>query len=277
MSELIFDIGMNNGDDVAYYLHDGYRVVGVEANPQLAESCGRRFHEHIRKGSLSIVNAGILEQPGTFTFYQSLENDGWSSFDSSAKRDHPGDWNEISVPCITTANLIAEHGKPFFMKVDIEGADIQTLHSLTPKQAPKYVSLELNYRDPFLEKLIALGYDAFKFVNGETFRPNPEIFEHQIAWRALRKLGRKLPVVRSAIRMLPQSIRAKSEYDPPGKHSPNGYDFGTHCSGPFGEEAAGEWMTGDQAKRWLRKTMADYKRGGHSVFWWDVHARHSAT
>lgn len=276
MSELVFDIGMNNGDDAAYYLHEGYRVVGVEANPALAGRCRQRFSEQIEQGRLTVVNAGILEQSGTFTFYQSQENDGWSSFDSSAKRDHPGEWLEISVPCITTARLIAEHGKPFFMKVDIEGADIQTLNSLTPTQAPKYVSLELNYRDPFLEKLVTLGYDAFKFVNGDTYYPNPEIFDHQIGWRALRKLGRKLPLVRRAVRAMPQSLRAKSEFDPPGKHSPSGYEFGAYCSGPFGEQAASGWMTARQAKRWLEKTMADYKRGGQSVFWWDVHARHSS-
>ena len=29
--DLIYDVGMNNGDDTAYYLHKGFRVVAVEA------------------------------------------------------------------------------------------------------------------------------------------------------------------------------------------------------------------------------------------------------
>ena len=36
---LVFDIGLNNGDDTAYYLHLGYRVIGVEANPLLVAAC----------------------------------------------------------------------------------------------------------------------------------------------------------------------------------------------------------------------------------------------
>jgi hypothetical protein len=33
---LIFDIGMHDGSDTAFYLHQGYAVVGVEADPTLA-------------------------------------------------------------------------------------------------------------------------------------------------------------------------------------------------------------------------------------------------
>jgi hypothetical protein len=32
----IFDIGMYDGAESAYYLQSGYRVVAVEANPELA-------------------------------------------------------------------------------------------------------------------------------------------------------------------------------------------------------------------------------------------------
>ena len=35
-NDVIFDVGMNNGDDTAYYLHLGCRVVAVEADPVLA-------------------------------------------------------------------------------------------------------------------------------------------------------------------------------------------------------------------------------------------------
>ena len=40
--DLIFDVGLHHGDDAAYYLSKGFRVVGIEANPQLAERCGRK-------------------------------------------------------------------------------------------------------------------------------------------------------------------------------------------------------------------------------------------
>ncbi len=183
----------------------------------------------------------------------------------------------MKIPCITTQQIIEEHGKPFFMKVDIEGADIQTLHSITPATAPAYVSLELNCTDPILERLIELGYSAFKFVNGDTYRPTPPIFRHQIGWRLFRKIGRLAPFVRDGMSRLPQRLRPKSEYDPPGKYSPTGYPFGSYSSGPFGEQAAGSWLSSVTALRWFRVLKNDSRRAGaENSFWWDVHARHAS-
>jgi len=273
---LVFDIGLHEGNDAAYYLHLGYRVVGVEANPLLADRCGRRFESEIRQGRMTVVNSGLLKEPGDFTFYRNLLDDGWSSFEPEKGRKGGG-WEELVVSCVTTRQLIAEYGKPFFMKVDIEGVDIQALHSITPDIAPAYVSLELNDTDPILERLIDLGYSTFKFVDGETYRPTPPIFDHQIVWRLLRKAGRLVPPVRKTISRLPQRLRPKSEWNPPGKYSPDGYPFAAHSSGPFGEQAAGSWLAADGALRWFRVLRDNYRREGKErLLWWDVHARHSS-
>ena len=37
--KLVYDVGVHRGDDTAYYLHKGFRVVGVEANPAMAATC----------------------------------------------------------------------------------------------------------------------------------------------------------------------------------------------------------------------------------------------
>lgn len=274
--DLIFDIGLHNGEDAAYYLHLGYRVAGVEANPLLTARCSQRFASEIREGRMTVINAGVLKEPGEFTFYRNLLDDCWSSFEPE-KGKKAGGWEEMKIPCVTTEQLIEKYGKPFFMKVDIEGADFQALHTLAPATAPEYVSLELSHTDPTLEKLIELGYTAFKFVNGETYRPSPPIFDHQTGWRLLRKAGRLVPIVRNTVCRLPQRFRAKSEYDAPGKYSPDGYAFTNHSSGPFGEQAAGAWLTPDAALRWFGALKRDYRRAGlEHELWWDVHARHSA-
>jgi len=274
---LVFDIGLNNGDDTAYYLGLGYHVIGIEANPVLATQCIQRFENEIRQGRVKVINAGVLKEPGTFTFYRNLSDDGWSSFEPE-KGQAGGRWEELTIHCVTTRQLIAEHGKPFFMKVDIEGADLQTLHSLTAASAPVYVSLELNYADPTVERLIELGYSAFKFVNGETYWPTPPIFDYQTGWRFLRKIGRIAPSVRRGISGLPLRLRPNSEYDPPGKYSPDGYPFGLHSSGPFGEQAAGSWLTPAAAVRWWGDLKDKYRKDGKTnQIWWDVHARHSSS
>jgi FkbM family methyltransferase len=275
--DLVFDIGLHNGDDAAYYLDLGYVVVGVEANPLLAAQCTLRFENEIRQGRMKVINAGVLKEPGDFKFYRNLRDACWSSF-LPEKGKKEGDWEELKIPCVTTQQLIAEHGKPFFMKVDIEGADLQALHSITPATAPPYVSLEVNCFDPILERLIGLGYSAFKFVNGETYWPSPPIFDHQIGWRLLRRIGRDAPFIRNGISRLPQRLRPNSEYDPPGKHSPAGYPFGPHSSGPFGEQAAGSWLTRAAALRWFGVLKNNYRRAAQeNSLWWDVHARHSSS
>ena len=274
--QLIFDIGLHKGDDAAYYLALGNRVLGVEANPLLAAQCVTRFSAEIQAGRMVVVNAGVLHEPGSFTFYRNLQDDGWSSFEPE-KGGKDGPWEELVIPCVTTQQLIEKHGKPFFIKVDIEGADLQALTSLTPDTAPAYVSVELSYGDPILEKLIELGYTAFKFVNGETYWPTPPIFKHQIGWRVLRKIGRVAPIVRSAIGMLPLRFRPNAEYDPPGKYSPDGYQFGDYSSGPFGEQAAGSWLSNDAALRWFGRLKENYRIARtEDTLWWDVHARHAS-
>ena len=274
--DLVFDIGLSNGDDAAYYLYLGYLVVGVEANPLLAAQCMLRFENEIRQGRMKVINAGVLKEPGEFTFYHNLRDHGWSSF-LPERGKLGGKWEELKIPCVTTQQLIEEHGKPFFMKVDTEGADLQTLHSITHATAPAYVSLELNSVDPILERLIELGYSVFKFVNGETYWSTPPIFDHQIGWRFLRKIGRIAPFVRRGIRRLPQRFRPNSEYDPPGKYSPAGYPFGGYSSGPFGEQAAGPWLTCAEALRRFGALKNNYRRAAmDNEFWWDVHARHSS-
>lgn len=272
---LVFDIGLHSGDDAAYYMSLGYRVIGVEANPLLAERCRERFSEPIERGQMTVVNAGVLREDGVFTFYRNLEDDGWSSF--QPERTRAGRWEELQIPCMTTRHLIEQYGRPFFMKVDIEGADLQALSSLTNTDCPPYISLELNDRDPIVETLIELGYTAFKFVDGERFWSSTPIFEHQIAWRVLRKLGRVVPSFGSFMRALPEPLRRKSEWNPPGPHNPHNYPFTGYSSGPFGEYAAGKWKTSDAALRWFKNLCKEYRKAGQSnSLWWDVHARHSS-
>jgi hypothetical protein len=131
--------------------------------------------------------------------------------------------------------------------------------------------------EPFLDQLTALGYTAFKFVDGATFHPMPPIFNHQIGWRLLRKAGRAVPMFHDMMCKLPQPLRSKQEWNPPGRYSPDGYGFTDHSSGPFGERAGGSWLAADAAGRWLKQLRDDYRKAGiRNDLWWDVHARHSS-
>ena len=64
VSDLIFDIGLYDGDDTAYYLHQGYRVVAVDANPYMIEGGKQRFAAEIKAGRLTLVNHAISTSGG---------------------------------------------------------------------------------------------------------------------------------------------------------------------------------------------------------------------
>jgi FkbM family methyltransferase len=84
-SKLIYDVGMNNGDDTAYYLWCGFRVIAIEANPELAADVAQRFAHEIDAGRLTILNVGITAAEGEFTFWICKTNSKFSSFRSAPR------------------------------------------------------------------------------------------------------------------------------------------------------------------------------------------------
>jgi len=98
--KLIFDIGMNTGDDTAYYLHRGYRVMAVEANPDLVAVARDRFRPVIASSRLIIHNVGIAEREGDFPFWVCERHSEWSSLDRDLAARDDSAHHEITVPCV---------------------------------------------------------------------------------------------------------------------------------------------------------------------------------
>lgn len=166
-SDLIFDLGMNNGDDVEYYLKRNYRVIAVEANPVLCEQAADRFRIAIQSGRLSIVNVAISNKCGSVRFYVNLENDHWSSMDLGwAGRDGSA-FKEIAVDSISLKQLFQSYGVPYYMKVDVEGADHLVIEQLSRlKHLPYYLSVEdCRFGYEYLAALSAVGYQGFKLLD----------------------------------------------------------------------------------------------------------------
>jgi FkbM family methyltransferase len=169
-SRLIFDLGMNNGDDAASYLARGYDVVAVDANPSLCAAAGERFARDIADGRLTVINAAIWDTPGEATFFVNLDNDHWSSIDIGwAGRDNSR-CSEISVRCVTLNELFGEFGVPLYLKIDVEGADHVVLAQLRQiGRLPLYVSVEdCRFGFDYMETLAACGYDGFKLLDQST-------------------------------------------------------------------------------------------------------------
>jgi FkbM family methyltransferase len=144
--DLVYDVGMFNGDDTAYYLHRGYRVVAIEAHPTLAEGGRHRFADAIRDGRLTILNVAIGPERGVSQLIID-ETDFARNTLNPGLLNTPG-WvgvptHTIEVRTVRFKDVLAEHGIPSYLKVDIVTFDHYCLEDLDPSDLPPYVRSRL--------------------------------------------------------------------------------------------------------------------------------------
>lgn len=161
---LIYDLGMNHGEDTRFYLAKGFSVVGVEASPPLAAELANRFAFDIAARHLTLLHCGVWQEAGSMTFYVNDDNDHWSSFDPHYGTRLDTKFHTIEVPCVTLGALFAAHGVPHYLKIDIEGADRHVLQALRAQPVrPDFVSVE-EYGTQVIHDLAACGYTRFQAV-----------------------------------------------------------------------------------------------------------------
>jgi FkbM family methyltransferase len=169
-SRVIFDLGLNDGEDTAFYLGRGFNVVALEANPALCASALRRFDSDIGKGRLQILNVAISDRPGRAKFYVNLENDHWSSLDTTWAGRDGSTFEEIIVECVTLRELFARFSVPYYLKIDVEGADRTVLEQMQgSEELPLFVSVEdCRLGFDYMRIMAACGYNAFKLLDQST-------------------------------------------------------------------------------------------------------------
>ncbi len=272
--DLIYDIGIHNGDDTAYYLSRGYRVVAVDANPLMMDAARQKFAEAVASGRLTLLNVGILDRAGQLRFYVNENDSKLSSFDHKLAGCHGDPCREIEVECLPLPELFARHGVPYFLKVDIEGADklcAQSLRGSAP--LPPFVSFEFMAADAetILATLRDLGYRRFKMIYGACFTQSEPIFRQEFGMRLLRKLYRRLPPFRAGLDHLPDRLRpAKEEFQVFRARHP--YAFPPGSSGPFAEETHGPWRNADYILAALDRVKRRAASDPQANLWYDIHA-----
>ena len=265
--DLVIDLGAHNGDDTSYYLHKGFRVVAIEANPVLVEQMAWRFHHAIEEGRLTLLNVGITEHAGTLPLWVNDDQSVWSSFDRGLGGRHGSRCHSIIVRCLPLSSIIGDYGVPYYLKIDIEGYDRICLESLQAGHCPRYVSCELTHGDGLIEQLHDLGYRRFKLVNQSTYTDAFPVFDDQIGFRALRKLCSYVP---AAKRFLPDGVR--SDFDT--FRLQRRYRFPQGSSGPFGEETYGRWQSRKEIVERYERIRSRFVRASVPLeqCWYDVHA-----
>ena len=165
----IYDFGMNNGDEVAYYLTNADLVVAVEANTALCKGAERRFAAEIAAGWLVILNVALSEKTSDVAqpFFIHRANHVLSQL----RRPDPDElhlFDEVLVPQMTADLIIHRFGEPHYVKIDIEGYDEVVLKSfLNSGISPDFISAECHSAEVFC-LMGAMGYRSFNLVDGAT-------------------------------------------------------------------------------------------------------------
>jgi FkbM family methyltransferase len=229
--DLIFDIGMNNGEDTDFYLKKGFRVVAVEADPSLCAEVADRYPDDIASHRLEIVNRAISRSRAPLRFYVCRTNSAWSTAcpalrDKVAKEGEV--FEEIEVQGMLASDLVARFGVPHYAKIDIEGLDLDCLEGLRDAgPAPRFLSIEVDfYRcEEMIGLLASMGYERFALVS---------------------QLG----------------VRAQTPPRPAREGRAINYAFGDFCSGLFGEEMPEPWLDLDGLRARCRRVVGQHRLSG---------------
>mgnify|MGYP002779833542 CR=1 FL=1 len=126
--DLVFDIGANAGYKTEIFLQCGARVVSAEPNPLCLRVLQYEFGRHPQ---VSLVGKAVGAEEGTLPMHIR----GLSTTSSLLHDWEPlrleGESERVDVEVTTLDRLIAEYGRPSFIKIDVEGFEEQVLAGLS--------------------------------------------------------------------------------------------------------------------------------------------------
>lgn len=205
---IIYDFGANAGQNLGYYLEKADLVVAVEANPLLCRTIKERYAAEIAAGRLVVENVVAVAErgPPTTPFFIHRRKHVLSQL-PRPPADLAENFTEIVLPARPVLDIVARHGPPHYIKIDIEHADTAILRSLLANGVrPAYISAEAHDAEIFSLLVAVGGYAALKLVEGN--RVGAAFAAHEITTRSGRKV----------------------------------HSFKHHSAGPFGNDIPGPWL-----------------------------------
>jgi FkbM family methyltransferase len=174
--DLAFDVGAHVGDRVAAFRRLGARVVAVEPQPALARTLKLLYG---RERAVAIEAVAVGRAAGTIELRLNVDNPTVSTASPAflaAARGAPGwegqAWTRtIKVPVTTLDALIARHGAPAFIKIDVEGFEAEALAGLTrppPTLSFEFTTIQRDVAEACVVRCQALGYRRYNAMLGES-------------------------------------------------------------------------------------------------------------
>lgn len=276
IKDLIYDIGANNGNDTAFYLSLGYRVVAIEANPVLVEMMHKRFNKAIKNNKLTILNIAVTPKDvEVISFY--ISSDDWRSsvFKEVSARETTVD-KEIQVEGISLNSLFTKYGVPYYCKIDIEGYDAEVIAPLyEAKLLPDYISCEtsclsiaeINKEKGLLYKTLnalqQAGYNKFKLIDQEALIELEDKDHYAFLHSLITRMRTKLEKITGLY---------SKKYSPLLYAKKHGIAESTAA---FGKDLKGTWKDYATTKGYLDYHFSGYERYTKNkklIFWVDIHA-----
>jgi FkbM family methyltransferase len=164
--DLIFDIGANHGQKTDIFLRLGARVVAVDPDASNQEVLRQSFCSYrLIKKPVVILGKAVSDRNGKETM--------WIDEPGSAKNTLNSKWVETlradskrfgstlqfsekrEVETTTLEDMFHSYGRPFYIKVDVEGHEVSVLNGMeTPVP---YLSFEVNLPEFLAEAIQCVG------------------------------------------------------------------------------------------------------------------------
>jgi FkbM family methyltransferase len=174
--DLAFDIGSHVGDRIGAFRRLGARVIALEPQPLCARAVRAIY---AGDANVKLIEAACGDKPGSVTLQINSANPTVSTASAEfvSAADGAGGWEgqawdtSIEVPATTLDALIAEHGRPAFAKIDVEGFEAAVLAGLSqalPALSFEFTTIQRDVALACLDRLASLGAYGFDVALGES-------------------------------------------------------------------------------------------------------------
>lgn len=174
--DLVFDVGAHVGDRTAAFRRLKARVVAVEPQPALVFTLKWLYG---RDRDVAIEARAVGRTAGTVAMRINVDNPTVSTASPDFVRAAAGAdgwegqvWEKsIQVPMTTLDALIATHGRPAFIKIDVEGFEEEVLAGLTQPVCAlsfEFTTIQRQVAQACLARCVALGFSRFNAAIGES-------------------------------------------------------------------------------------------------------------
>jgi FkbM family methyltransferase len=174
--DLVFDVGSHVGDRIGAFRRIGARVVACEPQPALVKTLRVIYG---RDKSVAIEPVAVGRSAGQIELKINVDNPTVSTASDDfvkAADGAPGwqgqNWGKsITVSMTTLDALIARHGMPAFMKIDVEGFEAEALGGLTqpvPALSFEFTTIQRDVAQACIARCVELGYARYNAALGES-------------------------------------------------------------------------------------------------------------